>query len=98
MPTLSPSKLATYHACPKAYEFRYLRRLPSRSGGSPQLGRTLHHALFQLHNRHSWRGSPAFRTSTRSGRTVRVKRLSTSNKLLRAKPCSCNITVSSFVL
>lgn len=59
MHTLSPTKLATYHACPKAYEFRYLRKLPSRSGGSPQLGRTLHQALYHLHNRQSWQGIPS---------------------------------------
>ncbi|WNZ24204.1 PD-(D/E)XK nuclease family protein [Leptolyngbya sp. NK1-12] len=48
--TLSAAKLQTYHRCPRAYYFRYERRLDG-SGfyGSTALGTSLHQALAQIY-------------------------------------------------
>ncbi len=47
---LSAAKLQTYHRCPRAYYFRYERRLDGSSFyGSAALGTSLHQALAQIY-------------------------------------------------
>ncbi|MCU0565437.1 MAG: PD-(D/E)XK nuclease family protein, partial [Oculatellaceae cyanobacterium Prado106] len=48
--TLSAAKLQTYYRCPRAYYFRYERRIESAAFfGSAVLGTSLHQALAQIY-------------------------------------------------
>ena len=48
--TLSAAKLQSYYRCPRAYYFRYERKLPGASFfGSAALGTSLHQALAQIY-------------------------------------------------
>ncbi|MGF1499268.1 MAG: RecB family exonuclease [Elainellaceae cyanobacterium] len=48
--TVSAAKLQTYYRCPRAYYFRYERRLPSAAFyGSAALGTSLHQALARVY-------------------------------------------------
>ena len=47
---LSAAKLQTYYRCPRAYYFRYERRIESAAFfGSAVLGTSLHQALAQIY-------------------------------------------------
>lgn len=49
--TVSAAKLQTYYRCPRAYYYRYERKLPSAAFfGSAALGTSLHQALARIYN------------------------------------------------
>ena len=49
--TVSAAKLQTYYRCPRAYYYRYERKLPSAAFfGSAVLGTSLHQALAHIYN------------------------------------------------
>lgn len=49
-PSYSPSRLATYQACPRKYYFQYVAKLPTRPWANQVFGATLHRSLHALHS------------------------------------------------